>query len=664
MKKTHEKFQLEVKEIVGNEYSVLSEYKNTKTKIKMRHNNVCEHEWYVRPSDFLRGTRCPVCSRKKAVENKTLGNEEFKKRVVSKLGDEFEIGQYINKRTKVHLKHNKCGYEWSILPSNIYKLKGCPKCLGNRRNKTTNDFKSEVLALTADEYTVLGRYKGANTKILMRHNICKNEYSVAPYNFLSGRRCPICSPKVRMKKLIESGYDFTSKSKGTSKYNVNIGDIYGYWIVLDTFVHSLEGKDKNRNAYNNALCLCTKCNKNTNIISYSRLVKTKDSRMCKECAGNSKRTTNNYINELSKKNPLAKLKEGQIYINNRTNLIHICSSCGKEYKTTPEIAIRGKHLCRKCSYLRQGCERTKTTEEYIQELATVNKFVKLKDGEKYITCDIKINHICSVCGNDWLARPSQVLTGHIMCNSCARKYHESIHATLIKQVYKYHYKESLWEERIYINNGENYCDIDIVNHARKEAVEIDGVQHQRVSGWHKLQAKRLGVTPEEILKQQQIRDMRVNEYFEKIGYRLIRINIEKLSPLEALQQLFPEYKSIPDWVDFSNKKASKSWDVSKAQELLNQYTPMSVIARTLGVSQALISKSVKNNVLIKPKEYLTLNERAWDINIAQQMLNEYISYKEIREKLNISEGSFRHALYCKKLILPSDYKKRLAKNEF
>lgn len=56
-------FKEDVKKLVGNEYTVIGEYKNNKTKLKMRHNCIkCNnHEYEVSPNRFLSGDRCPKC---------------------------------------------------------------------------------------------------------------------------------------------------------------------------------------------------------------------------------------------------------------------------------------------------------------------------------------------------------------------------------------------------------------------------------------------------------------------------------------------------------------------------------------------------------------------------------------------------------------------------
>lgn len=63
IKKTHEMFVQEVSSLNGDEYSILSEYINNKTKIKIQHS-VCGAVFEVVPIAFLRGKRCPGCGKK------------------------------------------------------------------------------------------------------------------------------------------------------------------------------------------------------------------------------------------------------------------------------------------------------------------------------------------------------------------------------------------------------------------------------------------------------------------------------------------------------------------------------------------------------------------------------------------------------------------------
>jgi len=49
-----------------------------------------------------------------------------------------------------------------------------------RKRKTHEEFIQEVYDLVGNEYTVLGKYINATTKILIRHNTCGHEYVVTP----------------------------------------------------------------------------------------------------------------------------------------------------------------------------------------------------------------------------------------------------------------------------------------------------------------------------------------------------------------------------------------------------------------------------------------------------------------------------------------------------
>lgn len=64
------------------------------------------------------------------------------------------------------------------------------------KKKTHEEFVKELNKVYGDRvYIPLGEYKGANTKILVRHN-CGNEWNTIPSSLLKGHGCPVCSGKV------------------------------------------------------------------------------------------------------------------------------------------------------------------------------------------------------------------------------------------------------------------------------------------------------------------------------------------------------------------------------------------------------------------------------------------------------------------------------------
>jgi len=132
--KTTEEFIKEVYDSRGDEYTVLGEYINNTTKIKIRHNK-CKYEYGVRPNSFLSGARCPECF---GVVKKDT--EWFKDDVYVLVGDEYTVlGEYINDATKIRMMHNKCKSPFHVRPANFLRNGSrCPCCrTRTKKNKTS-----------------------------------------------------------------------------------------------------------------------------------------------------------------------------------------------------------------------------------------------------------------------------------------------------------------------------------------------------------------------------------------------------------------------------------------------------------------------------------------------------------------------------------------------
>lgn len=200
IKKTTRQFKKEVYELVGNEYEFLEEYKGANTKIKCKHVK-CEYEWEIAPSTFIgMGVRCPQCMR----PNYNMDTAHFKTAVHNLVGDEYSVlGEYIENSEKIKIKHNSCEHVFNMLPSNFLFGQRCPQCMRPNYNKDTKQFKQEVYELVGDEYEFLEEYENSQTKIRCRHNSCGHEYLVLPSNFLSGKRCPQCASSKGEQAIVE-----------------------------------------------------------------------------------------------------------------------------------------------------------------------------------------------------------------------------------------------------------------------------------------------------------------------------------------------------------------------------------------------------------------------------------------------------------------------------
>ena len=186
-KLSQEIFEKRVEEQGDREYIPLEKYQGSTIPISMRHK-ICSHEWKVKPKRFFEGTRCPYCFR----INQRLTQKEFENRVNKKWVGEFTVlGKYKNNRTPVLVKHEKCGYEWKIVPSSLFKKSRCPFCARNAKKDTA--FYSKEVENLDKNYKVIGKYKNNKEKVKMVHLECGNDFEMVPGNFLQGYRCPHCN---------------------------------------------------------------------------------------------------------------------------------------------------------------------------------------------------------------------------------------------------------------------------------------------------------------------------------------------------------------------------------------------------------------------------------------------------------------------------------------
>lgn len=151
-------------------------------------------------------------------------NEEFKAEVYELVKDEYRFKEsYINAKTPIEVRHNKCGHTYKVKPNNfISKGTRCPNCnKGHPPLKRQKVFDKEVLEKRGTDYTFIEPYQGDGVKIKVRHNKCGNIYKVRPYAFLRGDNCPRCSlheSGMRRRKTHEEFMDEISSSPDLHEY--------------------------------------------------------------------------------------------------------------------------------------------------------------------------------------------------------------------------------------------------------------------------------------------------------------------------------------------------------------------------------------------------------------------------------------------------------------
>lgn len=131
--KTTESFKEEIEKLTNGEYSLIGEYIDNNTKIKIMHN--CEkcnfYTWDILPKNFTSKSvlsRCPKCA---GVNKKSTS--EFEEELLRLYPDKefILIGEYKNNKTKVTLKHSKCGKTFDIRPNDFLNRRTCTECSKN-----------------------------------------------------------------------------------------------------------------------------------------------------------------------------------------------------------------------------------------------------------------------------------------------------------------------------------------------------------------------------------------------------------------------------------------------------------------------------------------------------------------------------------------------------
>ena len=248
-------------------------------------------------------------------------NEEFQQEVRNLVGNEYTfLDNYVNKRTKLRVTHNKCGNTYDVLPSNFLRGNRCPYCYRASKQKTNSQFKQEIKNLVGDDYTFLDPYQGNHTKLRVKHNQCGYIYKVRPNNFLMGQRCPYC---------------YGNDKKTNSQFKQEIKDLVGdEYTFLDNYI-------------NNYTKLSVKHNKCSNI-SKVKPNSFLQGRRCPKCFGNDKKADNLFKKEVSNLvgDDYTFLDS---YVNNHTKIRVKHNECGHVYYVAPTEFISHNTRCPYCN---------------------------------------------------------------------------------------------------------------------------------------------------------------------------------------------------------------------------------------------------------------------------------------------------------------------------
>ena len=159
------------------------------------------------------------------------------------------------------------------------------------------------------------------------------------------------------------------------------------------------------------------------------------------------------------------------YVNMRTPTLHYCTKHNLYWKATPANLIRGCG-CKYCANDLLKTERIKTNEEYSEDLYELNPNI-VAIG-KYEGANVAILHKCLLDGNEWFARPGNVLFG-TGCPKCNESHGE-------KQIGKWLEQNNITYEPQYVFEDckdKKLLPFDFYLPDFNALIEYDGEQHFR-----------------------------------------------------------------------------------------------------------------------------------------------------------------------------------------
>lgn len=484
------------KEVISNEeYEQIINYYKKEHKNEIESNNIKHMFLEILPIKI------------NIINNEEVRNINWKKSEGSKIYFIYEnIDGYIeileyNKGNKIKIKYNDKEFM-----SDSNKLTNCE--LGIVVGKIHRGFRYNIGDIISNKFSsirIIKRYeinkinqngglKYYNYKCLK----CGNEDKLYENNILKGYGCPICSKNKlkqdyrinkynEVKEYIESlGLELLSKEYNGTHDNLKLKCSCGQ--VFERTLSTIKGTPSRKGIHK-----CPKCN-GVNILTYD---------IVKEDLNNH----NIELLETEYKNHTKKLK-----------IRH--KDCGHEFKRGYTYIKGSNYLCPICN--RTGGNR-RTTESLKEEINNIT------NGEYTLLSEYKtMNNIVTLihnkCGNIFNVTPHNFIDGGNRCPRCSiSKGEDFIEKYLIENKIKYETQYTFNDLLGTTKRSRLRFDFAIfTNEKLSYLIEYDGEFHY------------MNIMGEEILKNQQYRDSKKDNYCIKNNIKLVRIPYWDFDKLEDI----------------------------------------------------------------------------------------------------------------------------------
>lgn len=197
-RKTNEEY-LEELRLINPNLQVIGEYRDNSTKVRYE-CLICGKKWMAMPGSVLSGHGCPFCGSRHSADSKRKSHEQFIMELREINSKVIVLGEYTNNKTKILCECRDCGNRWEMIPQNLLRGQGCPKCgrirATNKNKKTQEQF---VIELRQKNPLVLlvGKYINSSTKVEVECKRCKYRWQANPMDLLGGHGCPKCAGSIK-----------------------------------------------------------------------------------------------------------------------------------------------------------------------------------------------------------------------------------------------------------------------------------------------------------------------------------------------------------------------------------------------------------------------------------------------------------------------------------
>lgn len=212
---SHEEFCEKIENLYPNKYTILSEYTGMENKIVIKYND-CGCIKKVSPKNIFRNGN--GCSSHINTENYFLTQQQYEDKVTKLHGKDYLIlSKYKGVHEPIIAFHYKCMK--AVMTTDACYLTRANICTCSSHDKWIEMFKKtheqyvyEISNKYGNEFDVIGEYTGGKNEILIKHNVCDNNFLVNAQTFFNNGCCSICKFSSGESKIFmflkNNGYKF------------------------------------------------------------------------------------------------------------------------------------------------------------------------------------------------------------------------------------------------------------------------------------------------------------------------------------------------------------------------------------------------------------------------------------------------------------------------